>query len=128
MIKKILSLMLFTAGSVGVISLTTNTPALAATNFLGDACSGASADSQICKNKNNTNTQPMVKKIVNFMLYLVGILAVIMIIFGGIKFVSSAGDANKVNSAKNIILYSVIGLMVAIFSYAIVNWLVQIAT
>lgn len=68
------------------------------------------------------NPGELVKGVVNAILYIVGILAVIMLIWGGITYTTSAGDSNKVTSAKNTILYAVIGLVVAIFAYAIVNF------
>ena len=52
----------------------------------------------------------------------VGILSVIMLIWGGILYTTSSGDSNKVTTAKNTIMYAVIGLVVAIFAYAIVNF------
>ena len=50
-----------------------------------------------------------------------GIIAVVMIVVGGIFYVSSNGDAGKVVKAKNTILYSVIGLIITIVAAAIVN-------
>ena len=70
----------------------------------------------------NANANDIVVTIINIMLWLIGILAVIMLIFGGIKYATSAGDSNKVTSAKNTIMYAVIGLIVAIFAWAIVRW------
>ena len=45
-----------------------------------------------------------------------------MLIIGGIKYVVSGGDAKKVTDAKNTVLYAIIGLVIAVFSYAIVNF------
>ena len=70
----------------------------------------------------NANANDIVVTIINIMLWLIGILAVIMLIFGGIKYATSAGDSNKVTSAKNTIMYAVIGLIVAIFAWAIIRW------
>lgn len=69
-----------------------------------------------------------VKNVINFLLYAIGVIAVIMIIWGGIKYATSAGDSNKVTSAKNTILYAVIGLIVAIFAFAIVNFVLTQTT
>lgn len=66
--------------------------------------------------------QQLVKGIVNGILYFVGILSVIMLIWGGILYTTSSGDSSKVTTAKNTIMYAVIGLVVAIFAYAIVNF------
>ena len=70
----------------------------------------------------DTDGNSVVTLIVNIMLWLIGILAVIMLIFGGIKYATSAGDTTKVTSAKNTIMYAVIGLVIAVFSWAIVSW------
>jgi len=60
--------------------------------------------------------------IVNILLFLLGAVAVVMIVIGGIRFATSNGDQSAVTSAKNTILYSVIGLIIAILAYAIVNF------
>lgn len=63
-----------------------------------------------------------IKTITNVLLFVLGAIAVIMIIVGGIRYATSGGDSNSVSSAKNTILYAVIGLVVAILAYAIVNF------
>lgn len=62
---------------------------------------------------------------VNVLLWVVGIISVVMLIWGGIRYATSAGDSGKVTAAKNTILYAVIGLVVAIFAYAIVNFVIK---
>ena len=59
------------------------------------------------------------KQITNTILYIVGIIAVIMLIIGGIRYVISGGDSKKVTDAKNTVLYAIIGLVIALLSYAI---------
>lgn len=88
--------------------------------------STAGADGMV-QNANLTDGN-LVKKIIDFMLWLVVIIAVIMIIVGGIKYATSAGDSNKVTSAKNTIIYAALGLVVAIFAWAIVNWVTTLFT
>ena len=61
-------------------------------------------------------------KIINVILAVLGIVAVIMIIMGGVTYVTSNGDAAKLTKAKNTIIYSVIGLVVALLAFAIVNF------
>jgi hypothetical protein len=63
--------------------------------------------------------------IVNLMLYLAGAIAVIVIIYGGIRYVTSTGDAARVKAAKDTIMYAVVGLIVALLAYAIVNFVVN---
>ena len=65
------------------------------------------------------------KQVTNVILYIVGIVAVIMLIIGGIKYVISGGDAKKVTDAKNTVLYAIIGLVVAFLAFAIVNFVVS---
>ena len=64
------------------------------------------------------------KQITNTVLYIVGIIAVIMLIIGGIRYVVSGGDSKKVTDAKNTVLYAIIGLVICFFSYAIVNFVI----
>jgi glucose uptake protein GlcU len=64
------------------------------------------------------------KNITNTVLYIVGILAVIMLIIGGIKYVTSGGDSKKVTDAKNTILYAIIGLIICFLAFAIVNFVI----
>ena len=61
-------------------------------------------------------------KISNIVLFIVGILSVIMLIWGGIRYVISGGDSKKVTDAKNTILYAIIGLIIAVMAFAIVNF------
>lgn len=60
--------------------------------------------------------------IINTLLFLIGAISVIMLVYGGIQYTLSSGDSGKVTNAKNTILYAVVGLIVAILSYAIVNF------
>ena len=66
------------------------------------------------------------KQITNTILYIVGIVAVIMLIVGGIKYVVSGGDAKKVTDAKNTVLYAIIGLVIAFLAFAIVNFVITV--
>ena len=63
-----------------------------------------------------------VKDIVNILLFVLGAIAVIVIVIGGIRYALSGGDSSQVSAAKNTILYAVVGLVVAILAYSIVNF------
>ncbi len=87
----------------------------------GDACSKTTTD--LCNKKGDSgDLTPIAVPIVNTLLMIVAIVAVIMIILGGIKYAMSNGDSGKVTSAKNTITYAIVGLVVAILSYGIVNF------
>jgi len=64
----------------------------------------------------------IVNNVINIMLFIIGILCVIMIIYGGIRYTISRGEEKEITGAKNTIMYAVIGLIVAIIAYALVNW------
>lgn len=66
----------------------------------------------------------LIKSIINILLFLIGAIAVIMIIIGGIRYVVSGGDQGAITGAKNTILYAIIGLVVAILAYAIINFVI----
>ena len=62
--------------------------------------------------------------VTNILLFLMGAISVIMIIVGGIRYATSQGDQTQMQSAKNTILYAVIGVVVSIAAYAIVSFVV----
>ena len=65
------------------------------------------------------------KDVVNILLFIIGAVSVIMLIYGGIRYTTSGGNANSVTAAKNTIMYSIIGLVVAILAFAVVQFVVN---
>lgn len=120
--KQLIIAALMVCGLVGVFVPTT----VGAINvFNGSACSGVSATSDICKAKSTDSLKSYVGTIVNIILYILGVVAVIMIIIGGFMYVTSSGDATAVTKAKNTIMFAVVGLVIAILAYAIVNFVIN---
>jgi hypothetical protein len=66
-----------------------------------------------------------IRTVINVMLWIVGVASLIMLVFGGIRYATSAGNDKQVKGAKDTIMYAVIGLVVAIFGFAIVNFVVN---
>ena len=64
----------------------------------------------------------IIQTIINVMLFIIGILCVVMIIFGGIRFTTSTGDQSRTKAARDTIIYAVVGLIVAIVAFALVQW------
>lgn len=62
------------------------------------------------------------KTITNVLLYVLGAISVIMIIIGGLRYVISGGNSTSVTAAKNTILYAIVGVVIAILSFAIINF------
>jgi heme/copper-type cytochrome/quinol oxidase subunit 2 len=108
--------------TVGIImGLNAVIPVTANASLFPD-CDGTT---EICGNgDNNGDIQTIIKKIVNVMMFIIGAVAVIMIVYSGFKYVTSSGDAAAVASAKSTLIYSIVGLAVAILAYAIVNFVI----
>lgn len=70
----------------------------------------------------------IVSQIINILSLAVGVVAVVMIIIGGFKYVTSGGDSGNVTGAKNTILYAVVGLVVVALAQVIVQFVVDRAT
>ena len=66
----------------------------------------------------------IIRRAINLMLYAVGVISVIMLIYGGFRYVVSGGQKESVTAAKNTILYAIVGLLIAIFAYAIVKFVI----
>lgn len=115
-----------------IISIAIMTCAVFGASVLSTASLSGSASAQVSEGINTATTSEMkgksidgdsglIKTVVNVLLWAVGILSVIMIIFSGFRYITSAGDASKTKSAQSTLTYSVVGLIVAIMAYAIVN-------
>ena len=109
---------------VGVAAFTLPAqPALAASCTGGKDC--------VTKGAGNVETgatrslPESIQQVTNVLLFLLGAVAVIMLVIGGFKYVVSNGNAEQVKSAKNTIMYAIIGLVVAIVAYAAVDWVVK---
>ena len=121
---KKLQLLIISAFAVAAALLAPSPVALASDSVIGDACKNN--NSVICRQSENaeSKTNKFIQNIVNVLLFVLGIIAVIMIIVGGIRYTTSNGDQNQLTSAKNTILYAVVGLVIALLAYAIVNFVV----
>lgn len=73
---------------------------------------------------NGNNLKNAVIGIISGVVGILGLVAVVVIIIGGINYMTSAGDAGKVKKAKDTILYGVIGLVVCVLAFAIVNFVI----
>lgn len=92
---------------------------------------GASAKTEILKGADQTGAsdsvslETRISTITNILLFIIGAISVVMIIVGGIRYVTSAGDSSKIKAAKDTIMYSVVGLVVALIAYAIVRFVIN---
>ena len=125
--KMILSVLIvacsvFGFSAISAASLSTNVSAQAADGVKKGITTATTAD---MKNKSIAGEGGLISILINFLLWTVGILSVVMIIFSGFRYITSAGDASKTKSAQSTLTYSVVGLIVAILAYAIVNMVIN---
>ena len=78
-----------------------------------------------CNVKEDSSLMPTVKTIIDVIIGVLGIVAVIAIVLGGVQYTLSTGDPGRIKRAKDTILYGIIGLVVAILAYAIVNFVLS---
>lgn len=119
-----------------IISIAIMTCAVFGASVLSTASLSGSVSAQVSKGIDTATTSEMkgksidgdkglIKTVVNVLLWAVGVLSVIMIIFSGFRYITSAGDASKTKSARSTLIYSVVGLIVAIMAWAIVNMVIN---
>ena len=87
-----------------------------------EGCDGLDSES------NKGNLMSVITGIINVLIGVIGFVAVIVIILGGVQYTTSAGDPGKVKKAKDTIMYGIIGLVVAILAFAIVNFVLSSLT
>ena len=119
-----------------IISIAIMTCAVFGASVLSTASLPGSVSAQVSKGIDTATTSEMkgksidgdsglIKTVVNVLLWAVGILSVIVIIFSGFRYITSSGDASKTKSAQSTLIYSVVGLIVAIMAWAIVNMVIN---
>lgn len=70
----------------------------------------------------------IIRTVINIFSLVVGVVSVIMIIIGGLKYITSAGDSGNVSGAKNTILYAIIGLVIVALAQVIVRFVLERTT
>lgn len=79
-----------------------------------DACAGlAQIDaSQGCNSKGSSVTS-LIRMVITILSYIIGVVAIIMVMLAGFKYLTSSGDSNKISSAKSTLVYALVGLAIA---------------
>lgn len=84
--------------------------------------SGGTWSGSQCSTSDNRTVIGTIRQVVNILIFIVGAVSIIMVVIGGLRYVLSGGDQNSISSAKNTILYAIVGIVVAVAAYAIVNF------
>jgi hypothetical protein len=103
----------YAAPGDGICDVTTGVPPI------GEAADCTKSTDQ---SQSLTGETGVFKTITNVLLFIIGAISVIMLIIGGIRYTVSGGDSSAVTSAKNTILYAIVGIVVALLAYAVVNF------
>jgi len=120
---------LFGAAAIVAVSTLAGTPVMAATGTCppGSVKEGQTYNKSIaeCNIKEDKSLMPTVNTIINVILGVLGLVAVVVIILGGVQYTTSAGDPGKVKKAKDTILYGIVGLVIALLAFAIINFILS---
>lgn len=123
-IAKLFQSIMLVLGLVGATQLLpVSTVSAAGGDVLTESCKTNPSSALCTKSRPLFGPGSIWTNIINTLIFVIGAVAVIMIVIGGFRYVISGGDSGQINSAKNTILYAVIGLVVALMSYAIVNFI-----
>lgn len=129
--KKIFNPALLVATFIGMFAIIlAPVPAIAGPfdGAIGEACKGAnlSNNDKTCESAKAGDTlDKRVQFIVNLLTIVVGIAAVILIIVNGLKFITSNGDSNSITSAKQGIIYAIVGLIIVALAQVIVRFVIN---
>ena len=131
---KLLSRLLFGLSLALALLFVYSTPALAQTSpeITGGLCAGANLDvnDPNCDSESDAvqKLNDLIRRVINLLSIIVGIVAVIMIIIGGLRYITSGGSDTGVTSAKNTILYAIIGLIIVALAQLLVRFVLRQVT
>lgn len=95
------------------------------------ACSGigtaTGANGNRCDSNAASSIRTLLANVLNLLSWIVGVVAIIMVIIGGFKYVASNGDSNGINSAKHTVMYALIGVAVAALAQVLVRFVLRVA-
>lgn len=129
MIQKIKTFIL-TAAAALMMGAPALVPAVAHADIKDNLCKGTNlatgeAGTGCDTNGDNADLGDIAAKIVNLLSIVVGVVAVIMIIFGGFRYITSGGDSGNVSTAKNTLIYAIVGLIIVALAQFIVHFVLN---
>lgn len=86
------------------------------------ACDGLELTGAECDTGADAEVGGILKTVINIFSLIVGVAAVIMIIVGGLRYITSGGDATSTKGAKDTIIYAIIGLVIVALAQVIVRF------
>lgn len=136
MIKKLRS---YSLSIVALLTLLAPTvvPAIASASCSATASSvsqgvniatGASTNNCSSASVNNNDIGKAAREIVTLFSIIVGVVSILMIIYGGFRYITSGGDSGKVGNAKNTLIYAIVGLVIVALAQLIVHFVLNQAS
>lgn len=128
--KKVFTILSIVLMQTMLIPSLLNTSTVRADDFnpTTTVCSETGIDNDRCPDNNTTELNSMIGDITRYTLIAIGALSAIFLIYGGILFVISSGNPDKVKRAKNTVLFSLIGLALAILANIIIGIIINTTT
>ena len=125
MIKKIVAVALALVLGVSLVGVTA-TPVFAENDYTKEACgkiTDAGQRAALGCDDNNQTAPIVVTNIIRGIISVLGVVAVVVIVVAGQRYIVAQGDPGKVTAARNMLIYAIVGLVIAILSFAIVSFL-----
>jgi hypothetical protein len=125
----VMALMLLPVTALAHIALATNTNV----DINSSLCNGSNVNSSSgvsasCTPSDGGSLSNLVRTLINIFSWIVGVVSVLMIIYGGFRYITSGGESGGVTSAKNTIMYAVIGLVIVALAQIIVRYVLTQVT
>jgi len=105
---------------VGIVA-----PATYAADPTSTVCTTLGSDSNCSKTDNGIDINHVITATINLFSVIVGVVAVIMIMVSGFRYVTSGGDSSKTAAAKNTLIYALVGLVIVAFAQVIVRFVLE---
>jgi hypothetical protein len=133
MLKKIKEIC-FSLGLFSLVAVPVLAPAVAyadlnPSTIKTELCNGTNGDtddtSSGCADTGGVSLEDIMRKVITIFSIIVGFVAVVMIIVGGIKYITSGGDSGNISGAKNTIIYAIIGLIIVALAQVLVHYVLK---
>lgn len=96
-----------------------------ANNAASGSTTAGSDTSCASSNAGGVDINKVANEIVNVFSVIVGATAIIMIIYGGFRYITSGGDSGRVGTAKNTLIYAIVGLIIVALAQVIVHYVLN---
>lgn len=113
-----------------IIPVTFGTPVLAASTNASknEICQGIGQAQGSCSSSESKTLDKALASAINVLSIIAGVIAIIMVVISGIKFITSNGDSSSIASARTTLIYALAGLVIVAFAQAIVHFVLNKAT